>query len=60
MSQYFHPRAEQRYRDAKPATAAVPSFRCKTCRQVKTQFAGRKRLQHGWRCAECVGEETNT
>jgi len=50
-----NPRAEQRYRDAKPATAAVPSFRCKTCRQVKTQFAGRKRLHMSQKTFDILG-----
>ena len=48
-----HPRQIQRYREAKPAVAGIPNFRCKACGKSCFVFAGRKRVYRGWLCVEC-------
>jgi len=49
-----HPRQIARFRDAKPACAATPSFLCRTCKTVRYQFAGRRKaVGGGWVCTDC-------
>ena len=49
-----HPRQIARFRDARPACAATPSFKCRECKTVRYQFAGRRKAAGGgWVCVEC-------
>jgi hypothetical protein len=49
-----HPRRIQAFRDAKPACAGIPNYRCKACKQTIYAFKGRKRVPDGWICPGCA------
>lgn len=54
MSFETHPRQIARFRDARTACAATPSFKCRECKTVRYQFAGRRKAAGGgWVCTEC-------